>query len=171
MFAYNKLMLPFIYHWQNIESCITLSKISPPELIELCGCTLLKEFVEKPYSGYSQENIKKSFNDLTGFESSTNEIYTNAELYYDIFHEMPSSFDEVVSYAYSLVYVLIDNLKKRHADKVFQITLSLDIEHGDDDNVGDSATIHFCTLRENEIPWIDINTMEKFAQPVFVLEI
>lgn len=142
-------------------------KLFSLELVDECGCVVLKERFRNPGYFKSPDDIKRVHQDLTAFEWCVNEIYFNQH-YFGVLADHPDAFQTTARIAFALCCALTERLERCFSKKSFQIALSFDI-HEPGDDVGDSATIHFTAKHEGETSYIDINDMES-CQPVLVYE-
>lgn len=166
MIIANQAMKQFM----NSTKCKDLNKISTSfalDFIEICDCILLKENVELSKSFYCIEKIKKVYDDLTNFEASLNEIYVN-DFYMKTFQEVPKLFQSIADFSFALAQELSEKLTTCYPNKSFQVILSFDIQPLS--NIDDSATLRFVSKHKNEESYIDIQDIDRFDQPVMVIE-
>lgn len=135
------------------------------DFVEISGCILLKDNITENIHEFKVDTIKRLYYDQTGFETSVNEIYVNQ--YYYLFENAEYSINEIFNFSISIVCILWHKLKKHYPERSFQIVLSID-EIDNDMEGEDSATIRFYTLRDNDIPYINIEKIDKSIQPLLV---
>jgi len=167
MIKLNRLMQNYTED-KGIVNLDELLKLFSLEFTCIYDCVVLKSSVDTSVQIESEDDIRKMYHDLTAFEASKNEIYVNHH-YFEAYRESPHSFHSIVEISYALVIILSERLKRCYPEKSFQIALSLDISSFAD--VGDSATIRFTTIREDEAPWFDEQKLEAASQPICLFQI
>lgn len=140
---------------KNLDVFLTISLFNP-EFVEWDGCVFVNLLGKLKIS---EEKFMKNemMNDRTELETFKNEI-----LLIDVFPELEDDLDFTLEIGVKLIEVWGRTLKCLFPEKNFCLFLS----HSDF-----GSTVNFYTLRENDVPWIDMSDLEKYADEALLVEL
>jgi len=153
----NKIMEELIQKVKNEEKDNTTGKFLDlfcPTFIEWDECVLLNygnnlnDMAEK----FAPNNV---ISDRTQFEATNNHIHL-----IDTFPELEENTNQILRIALGLAEVWTNKLKVSFPSEKFHLVISHD-EFG--------STIRFYKIRTNEIPWIDVNSIDNFKNEAILL--
>ena len=124
-----------------------------PEFININGCIVLAQQLEK--SHVCQEN----FEDATAYEAFVNHVHLNDT---ELGEELNPL--ELLNIAMKITEIWQQKLARDFSDDKFLIILGFD----EDEN---EATLRFHKVRDSQFPWINLEGIDKYAEPIMVIEV
>ena len=124
-----------------------------PKFVNNNGCILLSDQLAKSHA--SQEN----FQDETSFEAFVNHIHLNGTEFGEELKPV-----EIIPIAVKIAEMWQVKLSRDFSEGKFLIILTFDEEEFE-------VTLRFHKIRDSQIPWINLDGIEKYVEPIMAIEV
>ena len=135
------------------SSAELLLTLAWPEFVDQNGCILLSDQLVKSHAKLND------FDDETSYEAFVNHVHLNGT---EFGEELTSI--EIIRMASIIAEIWKRKLSHDFSKDEFLIILAFDEEESE-------ATLRFHKIRNAQMPWINLNEIEKYVEPIMFIKV